>query len=43
MLPQSENCGFPIVAEITTNSLKDSQTIMEAMGQDVDIGLLPRN
>jgi hypothetical protein len=43
MFPQSKDPGLPIMTEIASNPLKDSQSIMEAMCQYMDIGLFPRD
>ena len=41
MLLQAEDRGTAIVALVRPNALKNSQAVVQGMGQDVDLGLLP--
>ena len=41
MLLQAENGRAPIVTLISPNAFKNSQPVVQGVGQDVDLGLLP--
>jgi hypothetical protein len=41
MFWQAKNCRAAVLALITANALEDPQAIMEAMGEDVDVGVIP--
>ena len=41
VLLQAENGGFFILHLITANALEYAESVMERVGQDVDVGLVP--
>ncbi len=43
MLLQAKNGRAPIVTLVSPNAFKDSQAVVQGVGQDVDLGLLPGN
>ena len=43
MLLQAENGGAAILTLISPNAFKNSQPVVQGVGEDVDLGLLPGN
>ncbi len=41
MLLQAENSGFFLFRLITANAFEHAQPVMEGVGEDVNIGLMP--
>ena len=41
MLLEAKNGGAAISALISPNTFKDSQPVMQGMGEDVNLGLIP--